>query len=276
VTEPASPPRQVHARRELGRSLVALGVQRGDTLLVHSSLRALGYVPGGSLAVVQALLDAVGDLGTVVVPTQTGDNSDPAGWSNPPVPPEWWPVIRAESPGFDPARTRSLGMGAIPEQVRTWPGARRSAHPQTSFAAVGARAEEVVTVHDITSQCGERSPLAALERIGAKVLLLGAGFGSCTAFHLAEYRVDGSPVTTHGAAVLTLDGDREWVTFEDLDLDEDDFDRIGTHLLTTGVVSSGKVGDADCHLFDLATGVATARDWMAVHRRPEGGRAAGS
>ncbi|MGH8892369.1 MAG: AAC(3) family N-acetyltransferase [Actinomycetes bacterium] len=41
------------------------------------------------------------------------------------------------------------------------------------------------------------------------MLLLGATFGSCTAFHLAEYRVPGSPVTTHGAAALTLDGGRE-------------------------------------------------------------------
>lgn len=167
-------------------------------------------------------------------------------------------------------------MGAVPAQVRTWPGARRSTHPQTSFAALGARAEEVVAVHDITSQCGERSPLATLERIGAKVLLLGAGFGSCTAFHLAEYRVDGSPVTTHSAAVLTVGGGREWVTFQDLDLDEDDFDRIGAHLLTTGAVAQGKVGDADCHLFDLATCVETARVWMAEHRRPPGASPAGS
>lgn len=269
-------PRPIHTRRDLARSLAALGVRRGDTLLVHSSMRALGWVPGGSLAVVQALLDAVGDTGTLVVPTQTGENSDPAGWSRPPVPPDWWPVIRAESPGFDPERTAGQGMGAIPEQIRTWPGARRSSHPQTSFAALGPLAGEVVAVHDLDSQCGERSPLATLDRLGARVLLMGAGFGSCTAFHLAEYRVEGSPVTTHGAAVLTPDGGREWVTFEDLELEEADFELIGAHLASEGAVSSGKVGEADTHLFDLPAGVDTARAWMADHRRPTVRTPAGS
>jgi aminoglycoside 3-N-acetyltransferase len=276
MSDQTGPERGIHARRELGRDLVALGVRPGDTLLVHSSLRAIGYVPGGQLAVVQALLDAVGSGGTLVVPAQTGDNSEPSGWSRPPVPRDWWPVIRAETPGFDPERSRSRGMGVIAEQVRTWPGARRSAHPQTSFAALGARADEVVAVHDITSQCGERSPLATLESLGAKVLLLGAGFGSCTTFHLAEYRVEGSPRTTHSAAVLTFDGGREWVTFDDIDLDEEDFDQIGAHLVGTGVVSSGTVGSAPSHLFDLRTGVETARAWMAENRRPSEGPATGS
>jgi len=123
-------------------------------------------------------------------------------------------------------------------------------------------------VHDLDSQCGERSPLATLERLGARVLLLGAGFGSCTAFHLAEYRIPGSPVVTHGAAVLTAGGGREWVTFEDLELDEGDFEEVGAHLVATGAVAAGSVGEADSHLFDLATGVETARTWMAEHRRP--------
>jgi aminoglycoside 3-N-acetyltransferase len=166
-------------------------------------------------------------------------------------------------------------MGAIPEQVRTWPGARRSSHPQTSFAALGPSAADVVAVHDLDSQCGERSPLAALERLGAQVLLLGAGFGSCTAFHLAEYRVQGSPRTTHGAAVLTEDGDRAWVTFDDLDLDEKDFEDIGAHLRSLGLVTSGTVGEAESHLFELTPGVAAARAWMAEHRRPDGGTVAG-
>jgi aminoglycoside 3-N-acetyltransferase len=274
MSEPPAEPRAIATRADLAAGLVSLGVRPGDVLLVHSSLRALGWVPGGSLAVVQALLDAVGEDGTLVVPTQTAENSDPAGWSRPPVPREWWPVIREQTPGFDPERTPSSGMGVIPEQVRTWPGARRSAHPQTSFAALGRRADEVVAVHDLDSQCGERSPLATLERLGARILLLGAGFGSCTAFHLAEYRVPGAAgTTTHAAAVLTAAGGRAWVTFEDLDLDEEDFERIGADLLTTGLVSSGRVGEATSHLVPLPAAVEFATRWMTGHR-PGSGTAA--
>lgn len=259
---------EIHTRAELADGLRALGVVAGDVLLVHTSVKALGWIPGGPVAVVQALRDAVGETGTLVVPTQTATNSDPSAWAHPPVPESWWPVIRDATPGFDPAVTPSEYMGRVPEVLRTWPGARRSTHPQTSFAALGPLAAEIVAVHDLDSQCGERSPLATLERLQARVLILGAEFGSCTAFHLAEYRVPGAaPLKTDGAAVLTPDGGRAWVTYQDLDLDEDDFDRIGEHLLTTGAVLTGRVGEADCHLVDLAFAVETARSWIAANRK---------
>jgi aminoglycoside 3-N-acetyltransferase len=259
--------RALHPRSALAADLGRLGVRAGAVVLVHSSMKALGYVPGGTVAVAQALRDAVGPAGTLVVPTQTGENSDPAGWSRPPVPEAWWPVIRAETPAFDPALTPGRHMGALTEQLRTWPGAVRSDHPTTSFAAVGARAAEVVAVHDLDSQCGERSPLATLERLGARVLLLGAGFAACTGFHLAEYRVPGAARrTAHSGAVRTPDGGREWVTWDDLDVDDEDFERIGAAFLVTGAVASGPVGAAIGHLFDLAEGVAFATRWMSENR----------
>jgi aminoglycoside 3-N-acetyltransferase len=60
-------------------------VRPGDTVLAHSSASSLGFVAGGTQAVVQALLDAVGPDGTLVVPAHTPDNCDPAGWCDPPV-----------------------------------------------------------------------------------------------------------------------------------------------------------------------------------------------
>ncbi|HLL34713.1 MAG TPA: AAC(3) family N-acetyltransferase, partial [Streptomyces sp.] len=60
------------------------GVRPGETLLAHSSLSSLGWVNGGAVAVVRALLDVLGPDGTLVVPAQTADLSDPATWSNPP------------------------------------------------------------------------------------------------------------------------------------------------------------------------------------------------
>lgn len=134
-------------RESLADDLGALGLEAGQTVLVHSSLRSLGWVCGGASAVVLAVLDVLGPGGTLVVPTHTSENSDPEQWSRPPVPESWWPIIRDHMPGFDPGVTPSWHMGAIAEQVRTWPTAQRSAHPQTSFAAVGARADVVVEGH---------------------------------------------------------------------------------------------------------------------------------
>ncbi|GGT11976.1 hypothetical protein GCM10010254_35820 [Streptomyces chromofuscus] len=59
-------------RDSVAAELGALGVRAGETLLVHSSLRALGWVCGGTVAVVQGLIDAIGPQGTLVVPTQSG------------------------------------------------------------------------------------------------------------------------------------------------------------------------------------------------------------
>ena len=85
--------------------LGALGLVAGDTVLVHSSLSAIGYVVGGAQAVVLALLDVLGAEGTLVVPTHSGDLSDPSRWEDPPVPVDWWPVIRETMPAFDASLT---------------------------------------------------------------------------------------------------------------------------------------------------------------------------
>lgn len=251
-------------RASLAADLTALGLRAGDTVIVHSSLRAIGWVPGGRVAVTQALLDALGPTGTLVVPTQTMDNSDPKHWQHPPVPETWWPVIREQTPAFDPALSPTRGIGAVAEAVRTWPGAVRSNHPQASFAAVGARAAELMATHELDSQLGEASPLAALERVGAQVLLLGVGFDVCTAFHLAEYRIP-SPKTEHGCAIQTATG-REWITYTDIAVNSDDFGRLGAAYEPTATLNRRRVGTADARLFPLAEAVAFAVDWLRANR----------
>ncbi|MFD7658197.1 aminoglycoside N(3)-acetyltransferase [Actinosynnema sp. NPDC059797] len=252
-------------RDSIAAQLGEAGLRRGDTVLVHSSLSSLGWVCGGAVAVVRALLDALGEDGTLVVPTQCGDNSDPAKWRNPPVPESWWDGIRASMPPYDPRTTPSSGMGVIPEVVRTWPGALRSAHPQTSFAAVGPRAAEVVEGHALDSQLGERSPLARLEALGARVLLLGVGFDSCTAFHLAEYRLP-APVEADNSFAVTTARGRSWTTVRDVAVDNDDFAELGAAFVEDRPVRHGRVGAAVTRLFPLAEAVAYAEVWLAEHR----------
>lgn len=227
--------------------LVTLGVAPGDVVIVHSSLSALGWVSGGAVAVVRALLAAVGTAGTIVVPTHTGHLTDPARWQHPPVPAEWVPVIRDSVPPFDPAVEPSRRMGAIAEVVRTWPGTVRSDHPHLSFAAHGAQAEAVTAGHALEWSLGEGSPLARAYDLGAKVLLLGTR--NCTSLHLAEVRAGLAPAITQGAALL-VDGVRQWVEFTDGDYDDTHFDEVLTEFCAARGIAAGQVGRAEALLLD--------------------------
>ncbi len=93
-------------RGSLREDLLDLGVEAGSTVMVHSSLSRLGWVAGGAQAVVMALMDALGPTGTLVMPTHSGHLTDPARWERPPVPAEWWPLIRGETPAYDPDQRR--------------------------------------------------------------------------------------------------------------------------------------------------------------------------
>ncbi|MYU03363.1 aminoglycoside N(3)-acetyltransferase [Streptomyces sp. SID8366] len=242
---------------DITAGLRRLGVESGETLLVHSSLSSLGWVNGGAVAVVRALLDALGPRGTLAVPAQSSDLSDPARWENPPVPEEWWDRIRATMPPYDPLTTPSLGVGVIPETVRTWPGALRSAHPQTSFAALGPRAREITDGHAPDCRLGEHSPLARLEERGARVLLLGTGYDTCTAFHLAEYRLPG-PLARIGRPAPG----GGWETVTEVSITSAPFAELGRDFERERPVVRGTVGAAGARLFPLADAVAYAEGWL--------------
>lgn len=266
--EQAAVRRGLSTRPQLAADLRTLGVPAGGVLLVHASLSCLGWVAGGPVAVVQALLDTLGPDGTLVVPTHTGGNSDPAGWTNPPVPTDWWPAIRAHLPGYHPKVTPSRGMGAVAEAVRTWPMAVRSGHPQVSFAAVGPRAEALTAKHSLAPMLGEGSPLSRLRDANALVLLLGVGHEANTALHLAEYGL--APVTQAYAAAISAAGERKWVSWQDRPLDAGDFPALGAAYEAQAgpEVRTGRVGAAPARLLPIAPMLAFAGRWLAAHRRP--------
>jgi aminoglycoside 3-N-acetyltransferase len=257
-------------RRSLVEALGALGLPGDRPTLVHASMRQVGPVDGGAATLLSALRTVVGRRAAVVVPAQTPDNSTTS------------PVFRAATAGlapaeiaryvaglsgFDRATTPSHGMGVFAEHVRRHPAAVRSAHPQTSFAAIGGDAARLMRGHRLESHLGEQSPLAALYAADATVLLLGVGFASCTAFHLAEYRLP-APRRQAYRCFVRENGARRQVDFEGLKLDDSDFAELGAALeLHAGAtVHSGIVGAAVARALPMRPSVDFAVDWLGRHR----------
>ena len=133
-------PNTVDSRRT---ELEELGVGKGDIVLVHSRMSSLGWIVGGPQAVILALLETVGEEGTIVMPAHSGNWTDPSEWMSPPVPGFWIPIIMKHMPAFDPSMTPTRRVGAVAESFRSFPRVVRSDHPQTSFPARGRQAMEL-------------------------------------------------------------------------------------------------------------------------------------
>ena len=246
-----------------------LGVSPGMVLLLHSSLSSIGWIIGGPVAVIQALEIVLGPDGTLVMPTHSGDLSDPRDWNNPPVPEKWKETIRQNMPAFEPDLTPTRGMGRIPETFRKKNGVLRSYHPHDSFAASGKEAEFVTSNHSLDFGLGEKSPLARIYDLDGWVLLLGVGFDNNTSLHLAEFRADfPSKKIVEQAGPIIKNGERSWIPIKSMEDNTDDFMKIGkAYRKSGGRIKTGKIGNAQAELLPQRDLVDFASRWMSENRK---------
>ena len=221
-------------RNELAAQLRALGVRHGGVLLVHTSFRAVRPVEGGPIALIEALHDALGPEGTLVMPTMTD----------------------GESP-FDPAATPTWQMGITAELFWRRPGVRRSGHPGGSFAAAGPRAEEICAPQLLSPPHGPDSPVGRVHDLDGQVLLLGVAHSESTTLHLAE-ALARVPYSVAHPTVVVIDGQPQVVAIAETDHCCRGFARADGWLRQAGLQREGPVGQAHARLANARDVVRTA------------------
>jgi aminoglycoside 3-N-acetyltransferase len=254
--------------RTLKRDFKALGIKRGSVIIMHSSLSKIGWTTGGPVAVIKALMQILTSEGTLVMPTFSGDNTDPSEWENPPVPKSWWNIIREESPAFHPEITPTRGMGIIVDTFRRWPNVIRSNHPVSSFAAWGKHASFITKNHDLSVDLGENSPISRIYELNGQILLVGVTHANNSSLHLAEYRskFPGKQYRMTGCAMI-IESKREWVEWEELDLNSDDFEQLGNDFESSINYIPGRVGLAEARLVSHQAIINYAIDWFKENRK---------
>jgi aminoglycoside 3-N-acetyltransferase len=221
----------------IAKDLTALGVRRGDVLLVHSSLKSLGDPNCTPQDVIEGLRLALGEEGTLLLPALS------------------YATVTRQQPLFDVLRTPSC-VGAIPEFFRLMPGVARSVHPTHSVCAAGPRSAEMLAGQQVdTTPCGEHSAFRRLPEAGGKILMLGCGLRPSTSMHAVEELLDPPPFLGEAVdyTVTLADGEKIVMrvrrhSFVNQNLRQR-YDRLGP-LLDREAMHVGKVLAAESHLID--------------------------
>jgi aminoglycoside N3'-acetyltransferase len=208
----------------LADQLLTLGVQPGRVLVVHSSYRAIRPVEGGPQGVIDALIQAVGPSGTIVMPSWSGDDDHP----------------------FDPNTPSAPDLGVVADKFWRQPGALRTEHPFT-FAARGPEAHRItsdplpIPPHRLESAIGRAWEL------DAQILLLGVGHDSDTTIHFAEV-MGGAPYRRPKHITHMVDGRAVRIDYGENDHCCQRFTLADSWLRERGLQREGPVGHGQARL----------------------------
>jgi aminoglycoside 3-N-acetyltransferase len=165
---------KIISKEQLIDDLEKAGIKKGDSVIVHSSLRRIGYVEHGPQTVISALLETIGNEGTLLFPTSPVETHGKAYLESNPV--------------FDVRSTPSK-MGAISEYFRMMSGVKRSSHPLEPVAAIGPLAEYYTKDHfGQLTPYNVNSPFARLAENHGKILSIGVinMEHTCINMHVSE------------------------------------------------------------------------------------------
>ncbi len=225
--------------------------------MVHASLRRIGPITAGAATIIDAILQQIGPTGTLAAYLdfepffEDGDQ---------------------EIPAFNKLTTSAArDHGVLHEQIRTWPGAIRSDHPDAGIAAIGANAEWLTSSHPFNYGYGPGTPFEKLVQTNAKILMLGAPLDTITLLHYAEHcaKLPSKRIVRYRRRMPTASGP-QWIDFEEFDtsepvnsdLPENVFEQIAQAFLNSGQGQQTKIGQAHAVLLDSQSLIPFAINWL--------------
>lgn len=258
----AGAPRTLHFRMMFSRAQLAdhfrgLGIEPGDTVMAHASVRAVGEIAGGPDQIHLALKDALTDEGTLIMYAACPDYYDEVGRGFHSEEKER--EILEKLPVWDARTARSArDNGTLVEFFRTSPGAVVNDHT-ARFAARGGQTGYLFSAQPWNYAFGHGSALERFVELDGKVLLIGSDHDQVTFLHYAEHIVDiPDKIVAKYKVPVMENGQRVWRDQEEFDTSERAHanwpDRFFARLVDTYLAQTGNrgglVGNAECLLFD--------------------------
>lgn len=218
----------MHTKVSLMEDLKNMGLKGNDTIMMHSSMRAIGEVEGRADTVLDALSEYFQD-GLLMLPALT------------------WNLANEENPVFDVKHTPCL-VGILPELFRQREQVLRSYHPTHSVSALGKDAKAVLAESHLDgTPCGPRSAWHRLMERDGYILQVGCTLTSCTFIHGVEEWYDvperlDEPVQF---TVVKENGEKmQLASRPHKGTPSEQFWKVEQALRDAGVLRDGKLGDA--------------------------------
>lgn len=263
-----NPKENLVTKKQLITQLVQLGIKNADTLIIHVSLKRIGWLVGGPEILIQAIQEIIGQNGNLIM--YVGWEDGPytmRGWSE-----EKKEIYRKNTPGFNPKTSRAtIEFSLLAEVFRTLPDVKRSLHPDGSFSAWGKDSDWIVSDHSFHYGYGEKSPLKKFLDLDGKIVLIGAPLGTATFLHYVESvaSLPNKRKIQYSMPIAGENGKVEWVEIEEYDTElgivnynGDYFEDCVKDYISFKDIHHKKIGSAPSYLFDSKELFPFAKRWM--------------
>lgn len=213
---------------EIRRGLKKLGLEEGDSVIVHSALSSLGQVKGGADTVIDVIIEVIGKRGNLAVPTFGSDDAI-----------------------FDPA-TSKTNLGILPAALMKRKGVVRSRHPLASVAVLGPDAQRLIENHEEASMAhGRNTPYTRLSDRNGKIVLLGVDQDRNTFLHTIEEMAELSYLRTRKAQYVDVKGQVKTVVSKYFPGPHRNFISLQAWLEERGLTRKTKIGDCVAQLMPM-------------------------